>query len=68
MQEGLNDKESRRDQMMAKENKSDKQLKKISELDKQIDHDQKELLKASELRQTDGSILDLAAGVYFTNA
>ena len=68
LQEGLNDKESRRDQMMAKENKSDKQLKKISELDKQIDHDQKELLKASELRQTDGSILDLAAGVYFTNA
>lgn len=68
LQESLNDKEGRRDQMMAKENKSDKQLKKISELDKQIEHDQKELLKASELRQTDGSILDLAAGVYFANA
>ncbi|MGT0198094.1 hypothetical protein ACVNPZ_12765 [Staphylococcus aureus] len=42
-------KENRRDQMMAKENKSDKQMKKIAELDKQIDHDQHELLNASEL-------------------
>ena len=60
-------KETRRDQMMSKENKSDKQLK-IAELDKQIEHDQKELLHASELRQTDGQILNLASGVYFANA
>ena len=52
---------------MAKENKTDKQLKKIAELDKQIDHDKKELLQASELRQTDGEILNLASGVYFAN-
>ena len=50
LQQELNDKENRRDQMMAKENKSDKQMKKIAELDKQIDHDQHELLNASELR------------------
>ena len=54
--------------MMAKENKNDKQLRKIAELDKQIDHDKKELLNASEIRQTDGSILNLASGVYFANA
>ncbi len=68
LQTSLNDKETRRDQMMSKENKSDKQLKKITELDKQIEHDQKELLHASELRQTDGQILNLASGVYFANA
>ncbi|MEJ7540821.1 aminoacyltransferase [Staphylococcus intermedius] len=68
LQESLNDKETRRDQMMANENKSDKQIKKIAELDKQIDHDQQEMLKASELRKTDGSVLNLAAGVYFANA
>ena len=67
LQTSLNDKETRRDQMMSKENKSDKQLK-IAELDKQIEHDQKELLHASELRQTDGQILNLASGVYFANA
>ena len=67
-QEGINEKEARRDQMMQNENKSDKQLKKIAELDKQIEHDKKELLHASELRQTDGAILNLAAGVYFANA
>ncbi len=50
-------KKNRRDQMMAKENKSDKQMKKIAELDKQIDHDQHELLNASELSKTDGPIL-----------
>jgi peptidoglycan pentaglycine glycine transferase (the fourth and fifth glycine) len=37
---------------------SDKQLKKISELDKQIEHDKKEMLQASEIRQTDGSVLN----------
>ena len=68
LQDGLNDKETRRDQMMAKENKSDKQLKKIAELDKEIDHDQKELLNANELIKTDGKILNLASGVFFTNA
>ncbi|MBA8778413.1 aminoacyltransferase [Staphylococcus schleiferi subsp. coagulans] len=68
LQESLNDKESRRDHMMSKENKTDKQIKKIAELDTQIDHDQKELLRASELRQTDGAILHLASGVYFANA
>ena len=68
LQTSLNDKETRRDQMMSKDNKSDKQLKKIAELDKQIEHDQKELLHASELRQTDGQILNLASGVYFANA
>ncbi|HII0762414.1 TPA: glycine glycyltransferase FemB [Staphylococcus aureus] len=68
LQQELNDKENRRDQMMAKENKSDKQMKKIAELDKQIDHDQHELLNASELSKTDGPILNLASGVYFANA
>ncbi|MFO3688784.1 aminoacyltransferase [Staphylococcus felis] len=68
LQDSLNDKENRRDQMMSNENKSDKQLKKIAELDKQIEHEQKELLKSSELRKTDGSILNLAAGVFFANA
>ena len=38
VQHTLNDKENRRDDMMAKENKNDKQLRKIAELDKQIDH------------------------------
>src|SRR5699024_318035 len=50
-QESINEKEARRDQMMQNENKSDKQLKKIAEIDKQIEHDKKELLHASELRQ-----------------
>ena len=68
LQDAINDKEARRDQMMTKENKSDKQLNKIAELDKQIDHDKKELLNSSELRQTDGAVLNLAAGVYFANA
>ncbi|MDO5374835.1 MAG: aminoacyltransferase [Staphylococcus rostri] len=68
LQEGLNDKETRRDQMMANENKSDKQLKKIAELDKQIAHNQQEMLKASELRKTDGPILNLASGIFFANA
>ncbi|UXR70856.1 aminoacyltransferase [Staphylococcus sp. IVB6240] len=68
LQEGLNDKETKRDQMMARENKSDKQLKKIAELDKQITHDQQEMLKASELRKTDGQILNLASGIFFANA
>lgn len=45
LQESLNDKENRRDDMMAKENKTDKQLKKIAELDKQIDHDKKNCFK-----------------------
>lgn len=67
-QEAINEKETRRDQMMQNENKSDKQLKKIAEIDRQIEHDKKELLEASELRQTDGAILNLAAGVYFANA
>ena len=53
--------------VMAKK-KSDKQMKKIAELDKQIDHDQHELLNASELSKTDGPILNLASGVYFANA
>lgn len=68
LQHNINDKEQRRDQMMAKENKSDKQLNKIAELDKEIDHDQKELLKASELQKTDGNILNLASGIFFANA
>ncbi|PNZ99414.1 aminoacyltransferase [Staphylococcus massiliensis CCUG 55927] len=68
LQKSLTEQESKRDQMMAKENKSDKQLKKIAELDKQISHAQKELLAASELRQTDGDVLNLASGVFFTNA
>ncbi|AVQ33213.1 aminoacyltransferase [Staphylococcus muscae] len=68
LQEGLNDKETRRDQMMAREQKSDKQLKKIAELDKQIAHDQQEMLKASELRKTDGTVLNLASGLFFANA
>ena len=67
LQDSLNDKETRRDQMMANENKSDKQLKKIAELDKQINHDKNEMLKVSELRKTDGQILNLASGVYFAN-
>ena len=54
--------------MMTKKNKSDKQLNKIAELDKQIDHDKKNFLNSSELRQTDGAVLNLAAGVYFANA
>ena len=41
VQHSLNDKENRRDDMMAKENKNDKQLRKIAELDKQIEHDKK---------------------------
>lgn len=68
LQQNLNDKETRRDQMMANENKSDKQLKKIAELDKQIAHDQQEMLKASELRKTDGPVLNLASGIFFANA
>ena len=68
LQDALNDKENRRDQMMAKENKNDKQLRKIAELDKQIEHDKKELLQASELRQTDGQILNLASGIFFANS
>ena len=32
LQDALNDKENRRDQMMAKENKNDKQLRKIAEI------------------------------------
>ena len=43
LQDALNDKENRRDQMMAKENKNDKQLRKIAELDKQIEHDKRTL-------------------------
>ncbi|MCC3665036.1 aminoacyltransferase [Staphylococcus haemolyticus] len=68
LQDALNDKENRRDQMMAKENKNDKQLRKIAELDNQIEHDKKELLQASELRQTDGQILNLASGIFFANS
>ncbi|MCD8888445.1 aminoacyltransferase [Staphylococcus arlettae] len=68
IQNNINDKEARRDQMMQNENKTEKHLKKISELDKQIKHDKSELLQASELRQTDGTILNLASGVFFANA
>lgn len=68
IQSALTEKENRRDQMMEKEQKSDKQLKKIAELDRQIEHDKKELLQNSELRQTDGSVLNLASGVFFANA
>ena len=68
IQNNINDKEARRDQMMQNENKTEKHLKKISELDKQIEHDKSELLQASELRQTDGIILNLASGVFFANA
>ena len=68
IQNNINDKEARRDQMMQNENKTEKHLKKISELDKQIEHDKSELLQASELRQTDGTILNLASGVFFANA
>lgn len=68
IQNNINDKEARRDQMMQNENKTEKHLKKISDLDKQIEHDKSELLQASELRQTDGTILNLAAGVFFANA
>jgi peptidoglycan pentaglycine glycine transferase (the fourth and fifth glycine) len=68
IQAALTEKENRRDQMMEKEQKSDKQLKKIAELDRQIEHDKKELLQNSELRQTDGAILNLASGVFFSNA
>ena len=68
IQNNINDKEARRDQMMQNENKTEKHLKKINELDKQIEHDKSELLQASELRQTDGTILNLASGVFFANA
>lgn len=52
LQDALNDKENRRDQMMAKENKNDKQLRKIAELDKQIEHDKKNSYKqANYVRQ-----------------
>lgn len=68
IQAALTEKENRRDQMMEKEQKSDKQLKKIAELDRQIEHDKKELLQNSELRQTDGAMLNLASGVFFANA
>jgi peptidoglycan pentaglycine glycine transferase (the fourth and fifth glycine) len=43
-------------------------MKKIAELDKQIDHDQHELLNASELSKTDGPILNLASADLFSFA
>lgn len=49
LQDALNDKENRRDQMMAKENKNDKQLRKIAELDKQIEHDKKRTLTSKRI-------------------
>ncbi|TDM13297.1 aminoacyltransferase [Macrococcus lamae] len=65
--EELSSTESKRDQMMAQENKSDKLIKKISELDKQIDQLQQNLLDTTELKKTDGQILNLAAGIFFSN-
>lgn len=59
--------EKQRDQMMSKPDKSDKQLKKIETLDTDIHRKQKELLDMSELRKTDGPILNLAAGMFFEN-
>ena len=59
--------EKQRDQMMSKPEKSDKQLKKIETLDADIHRKQKELLDMSELRKTDGPILNLAAGMFFEN-
>ncbi|UTH12787.1 aminoacyltransferase [Macrococcus equipercicus] len=63
----LNGAEAKRDQMMMHDNKSDKLIKKIAELDKQIDQLQQTLLDTHELKKTDGSILNLAAGMYFEN-
>ena len=68
LQESLNDKENRRDDMMAKENKTDKQLKKIAELDKQIDHDKKNCFKLVNYVKQMAKFLNLASGVYFANA
>ncbi|UBH23412.1 aminoacyltransferase [Macrococcus armenti] len=65
--EDLTSAEASRDKLMANDNKSDKQLKKIEQFDREIEHMQKELLEISELRQTDGKILNLASGMFFEN-
>ncbi|QYA33845.1 aminoacyltransferase [Macrococcus psychrotolerans] len=67
LSEELTQAETSRDQMMANENKSEKQLTKIAQKDRDIDHIKQELLEISELRKTDGQILDLAAGMFFQN-
>ena len=67
LSEELTQAEISRDQMMANENKSEKQLTKIAQKDRDIDHIKQELLEISELRKTDGQILNLAAGMFFQN-
>ena len=53
VQHTLNDKENRRDDMMAKRKQNDKQLRKIAELDKQIDHDKNYLMQVKFVKLMD---------------
>ncbi|WP_020008265.1 aminoacyltransferase [Salinicoccus albus] len=65
LSEKLDDLESKRDELMQKDSKNDKTLNKIAEHDKQIDKLQSDRLDASEIREKEGNILNLASGIYF---
>lgn len=65
LSDGIDDAESRRNQLMEKDVKNEKTLNKISELDKQIDKMTEDRMQASELRKNEGNILNLASGIYF---
>ncbi|GGB06226.1 aminoacyltransferase [Macrococcus hajekii] len=61
------DLETKHDQLMLADNKSEKQLKKLSDLDDQLKKIQQNILDMNELKKTDGSILNLASGMFFEN-
>ncbi|WP_411841888.1 aminoacyltransferase [Salinicoccus sp. HZC-1] len=61
----LDDLKAKHSQMMQKENKNDKTLNKIAESEKQIEKLESDRENASEIQKKEGSIINLAAGIYF---
>ncbi len=65
LSEQIADNERKRDQLMQKDNKNDKTLNKIAEHDKQINKMTEDRKSAMEIREKEGNVLNLGAGIYF---
>ena len=65
LKDQLDDVRKKHSQMVEKENKNDKTLNKIAEAEKQIEKLEADWRTANEIKEQEGSVINLAAGIYF---
>ncbi|KKK35659.1 aminoacyltransferase [Salinicoccus sediminis] len=65
LKDQLDDVRKKHSQMVEKENKNDKTLNKIAEAEKQIEKLEADWRTANDIKEQEGSVINLAAGIYF---